>query len=469
MYATIKPDAFTDTLLLQDPTNAVELIKDKRVNIRPWEELKKEYDPKLHPVMDTAVYPDVVSEDGIERVSRVPFDYQRLATKRLSEMITGIPVKRTYSTDGEQQEQVRETLELIYQKNRIDAVNVERVNLLFAGCEVFTLWYALPVENDLYGTHSLIKVRCRNYSPVLGNTLYPVFDETGDMVAMGIETAVKKGRKGEKGTIHTLDVYTATHHLAYQNDGGRGVWQLVTKETHNIGKIPGVYCYRPTPAWEDTSNLVYEMEWALSRNGNYLRRNSKPVFYIETEEGIDYGQEKDERQEFRTIFQIPKGASLGYVTWNQATDTLKLYIDELRKLFFTTLQIPDWSYEDMKNSAMSGEARKQLFIDAHLKVKDESGRLLEFFDRETNVLKAFAEIILGADYKKDIEAVTVETEITPYILNDEAQTIRTLIEANGNKPLISQRESIELLGWSNNTSDTLREINEENNLQDLFK
>ena len=48
----------------------------------------------------------------------------------------------------------------------------------------------------------------------------------------------------------------------------------------------------------------------------------------------------------------------------------------------------------MKSNPMSGESRKQLFIDAQLKVKDESGRLIEFLDREMNVVKAFLKTML---------------------------------------------------------------------------
>ena len=80
-----------------------------------------------------------------------------------------------------------------------------------------------------------------------------------------------------------------------------------------------------------------------------------------------------------------------YVTWQQAVENLKFYVEQLRSLFFTQLQLPDWSYEKMSQQALSGESRKQMFIDAQLKVKDESGRLIEFFDREMNVVKAFAQ------------------------------------------------------------------------------
>ena len=166
--------------------------------------------------------------------------------------------------------------------------------------------------------------------------------------------------------------------------------------------------------------------------------------------------------------QYPKGSTAGYVTWAQAVDNLKFHITELRQSFFTQLQLPDWSYESMKATPMSGESRKQLFIDAQLKVKDEAGRLLEFFDREVNVVKAFLKVALGDGYSDVIDALPVENQVTPFTISEEKDTINNLLAANGNKPIISQRESIEQLGWSADVDKTLEEINEEG-MHDAFE
>lgn len=206
------------------------------------------------------------------------------------------------------------------------------------------------------------------------------------------------------------------------------------------------------------------MEWAMSRNGNYLRDNSKPLFCVFADEEVNYGEEeKDDPDNIKgkAVLQYPKGSSASYITWQQAVDNLKFYIEELRESFFTQLQLPNWSYEKMSQQALSGESRKQLFIDAQLKVKDESGRLLEFFDREVNVIKAFVKVILGESYAADIDALPVEVQITPFTITDEKERLENLQLANGNKPLMSQRESIQELGWSDNVDATMQQIAEE--------
>ena len=449
------------------PAAMIAALKDKSVIVPSWggrRGLLHEYDPRKHPVMCKAQYPDITNDDGtVEFVTRITCNLQQLATKRMTELITGIPVRRVYKPENERQKEVAAYIEKIYERNRIDSVNIERCNMLFAGCEVMTLWYAVEERNNIYGFNSPLKMRCRNFSPMLGDELYPLFDEYGDMIALSVGYTRKKLGK----TVSYFDAYTADRHIKWSNERNSG-WEVMEDEVNALGKIPAVYTFRPTPIWEDTSRIVFEIEWALSRNGNYLRKNSKPVFIVFADEQIQHGDEKDENKEFRSIMQYPKGSTAQYVTWQQAVENLKFYVAELRQSFFTQLQLPDWSYESMKSNPMSGESRKQLFIDAQLKVKDESGRLIEFYDREVNVVKAFVKASLPTSYHADIDALPVENVITPFTITDEKDTITNLTTANGGKPLISHRESIEMYGHSTDVDKTLQEIAEDEAL-DAFE
>lgn len=444
--------------ILQSGGSAEQIIsalKDKSINVPIWggtKGLLQEFDPRKHPVMNKAIYPDEVTAEGVQPVTRITCDLQRLATKRMTELCCGIPVKRVYKPENDRQKEIAQYLEAIYDRNRIDSVNTERLNMLFAGCEVMTLWFAVESPNNQYGFNSRLKLRCRNFSPMLGDDLYPLFDEYGDMIAMSVGYSRKVGRK----TVRFFDTYTATKHIKWSDANGQ--WQEVENEDITLLKIPCIYAWRPMPIWEDTSKTVYEIEWSLSRNGNYLRENSKPLFVVFADEAINYGDEKSPNREFRSIMQYPKGSTAQYITWQQAVENLKFYVEQLRSMFFTQLQLPDWSYEKMSQQALSGESRKQMFIDAQLKVKDESGRLIEFFDREMNVIKAFLKIMLGNAYAADIDSLKVDMVITPFTITDEKDTITNLITANGGEPIISQRESIEMYGHSDDVDKTLQEI-----------
>lgn len=439
-------------------------LREKTIQVPVWTGrygLVHQFDPTKHPVMNKQKYPDIVSDDGIEYVTRVTCDLQRLATKRMTELCCGIPVKRVYKPENDTQKEIASYIEAILDRNRINSVNIERLNMLFAGCEVLTLWYAIEDKNNIYGFNSPLKFRCRNFSPMLGDELYPMFDEYGDMVAMSVGYTRKVGKKN----VQFFDTYTAARHIKYSNASGD--WAEVENEAITLGKIPCIYMYRPTPIWEDTSKTVYEIEWALSRNGNYLRKNSKPIFIVFADEVIQFGDEKPENKEFKTVAQFPKGSTAQYVTWEQAIENLKFYVNELRSMFFTQLQLPDWSYEKMSQQALSGESRKQLFIDAQMKVNDESGRLLEGFDREINVVRAFLKTALPERYHSDIDALKVETKITPFSITDTKETVDMLMTANGGEPIMSQRESIEEFGHSDDVDKTLGEIAQQG-VEDVF-
>lgn len=439
-------------------------LREKTIQVPVWTGrygLVHQFDPTKHPVMNKQKYPDIVSDDGIEYVTRVTCDLQRLATKRMTELCCGIPVKRVYKPENDTQKEIASYIEAIFDRNRINSVNIERLNMLFAGCEVLTLWYAIESKNNIYGFDSPLKFRCRNFSPMLGDELYPMFDEYGDMVAMSVGYTRKVGKKN----VQFFDTYTAARHIKYSNASGD--WAEVENEAITLGKIPCIYMYRPTPIWEDTSKTVYEIEWALSRNGNYLRKNSKPIFIVFADEVIQFGDEKPENKEFKTVAQFPKGSTAQYVTWEQAIENLKFYVNELRSMFFTQLQLPDWSYEKMSQQALSGESRKQLFIDAQMKVNDESGRLLEGFDREINVVRAFLKTALPNRYHSDIDALKVETKITPFSITDTKETVDMLMTANGGEPIMSQRESIEEFGHSDDVDKTLGEIAQQG-VEDVF-
>lgn len=452
---------FEEIMAVGTPQQQITALKEKAITVPSWNGrggLQSQYDPKKHPVMNRQLYPDIVTDQGRECVTRVTYDLQRLAVKRMTELCNGIPVKRIYRPKNDRQKEVAAYLEAIFDRNRIYSVNIERCNMLYASCEVMTLWYAIEEKNNLYGFDSPLKLRCRNFSPMQGDELYPLFDEYGDMIAMSVGYTRKVGKKN----VQFFDSYSKDRHVKYSNETGE--WTIIEDEKITLLKIPAIYMYRPTPIWESNSDIVYEMEWTVSRNGNYLRKNSKPLFAVFADEEIEYNKEgegekqEESRAKGLDVLQLPKGSDARYITWEQAIENTKFYVEHLRSMFFTLLQLPDWSYEKMSQQALSGESRKQLFIDAKMKVNDESGRLLEFYDREVNVVKAFLKTMLPEKYHADIDALEVEVKITAFAISDNRETVDTLMAANGGQPIMSQRESIEEYGHSDNVDKTLGEI-----------
>lgn len=436
-------------LASMDIEEQITFLQKKDIDIPAWDKLDKAYDSEKHEVITDSAYLDIVKNGHTDKVSRITCDLPALAVKRMTELMTGVPIKRVYHPQDEREKEVAKYLEAIFQRCRIDSVNIDRLNKLFASCEVLTLWYAVEGDTLAYGFPSRLKMRCRTFSPMSGDKLYPKFDETGDCIALSVAYEFKSEGK----TTQFMDTYTAEKHYRYTK--GEGDWE-VQEEDIQIGKIPGIYMYRPSPIWENADRINTEIEWTLSRHGNYLRKNSKPMLGVYADEGIPVEKALPETSEFKEVVQLPAGARMEYATWSAAIDSLKFYVEQLKQMYWTQLQLPDWSYDNMKNNAMSGESRKQLFIDAQLKVKDESGRVLEFCDREVNVVKEFLKI-MQPNLSQAIDSLQVETIITPYTISDEKDTIDNINAAFGGG-LISQREAIERLGWSEDPDKTLEEI-----------
>ena len=433
----------------------IEELKYKTVCLRPWADLEKEYNPKLHPVWTDKSYRDVVKKNGIIKQCRIALGLQKLATKRIVELCFGLPVKRIYKPQNENQKVAGQIMEAIFQQNRIDSVNNERGRYLYASCEFATIWYTQQKPVTYAGQATTLRLRCKNYSPMDGTEIYPRFDEYDDLIALSLAYSRKKGDT----TTEYFETYTATRHLRWKKEAN-GQWEEdMTPEEIYIEKIAGVYGYRPEPIWEDESPNVYEAEWTLSRNGNYLRKNLKPKWVVFTDENVKFGNERDTDMTSRDVLKYPKDAKAGYETWSQAIDSLKYHIETIRQNFFSQLQLPEMSSDAMKSMPMSAESRKMIFIDGQLKVTDESGLWYDVFYREINVVKAFMKKMYPA-LAKDIEALPVQVIITPYQIQDEAEKVDIYTNATG-KQVMSQRTAIERLNYVDDVDAELALIQQE--------
>ena len=435
-------------------------LKKKTIVVPGWSKLEKEYDPTKHPVMTDLSYNSKEGTKGKDKkVTRVILPWQKLAVRRMGSLAFGIPVKRVYKPADDSQKTAAAVIESIYKRNHINSVNLERSKFMYASCEVVTIWYTQEIEGGTVyaGEESKYKLRCKNYSPMKGDALYPLFDEYDDMIALSVEYV-----RMEDGTRVTyFETYTADHHYRWRMEGSKAVPDM-DPEPIKIGKINGVYGFRPLPVWEEQSENVYEAEWTYSYNGNYVRKNSRPnwVVFCDPQDKVRVGQEKDDPRLGRNVLKYPANAKAEYKTWDQSIESIKFHTSELKKNFFMGLQLPDMSSDNMKETPMSGESRKMLFIDCQMKVLDESGIWTEYFDREMSVVKAFAEKMFPS-YAEAIRSLEVETIITPFTIRDEGERITNYSNATGGKPVMSQRTAVSRLGMVDDVDEELKEIDKD--------
>lgn len=435
--------------------NIINDLKEKSVCVPSWIKLIKAYEPTLHEIVtDTITRKDKIKSDGTkEEASRIYVGLEKLLTKRMTEFMFAIPVKRVYHNieGNETRQQIAKTIEAIYKYARIDTENIKRSTSFFAACEIFTIWYVVDKPNTLYGFNSKYKLKCKTYSPMDGVSLYPLFDELGDMIAMSFE--YKKKIKDEEITF--FETYTADRHYKWKQDNN-GWIAVITGEPIQLMKIPGVYAFRPVPIYHGLTRLRKELEYTLSRNSDVIAYNASPVLKVS---GKIIG--KEDKGESRRLYRVEQGGDVSYVSWSQAIEAVKYHIDTLLKLYWMQSQMPDISFDNMTKLGNIGfDARQTLLTDAHLKVGDESGVWIETLDREASVVKEFLKM-MNTSWAKEIDEVEVENIITPFIQLDEDSAINRAIKSNGGKPVASHLESIQMAGISNDPMATLEQIQKE--------
>lgn len=452
-------------------SETIDMLKNKSVSVPSWNKLIKDYKPAMHGILsDTTTLKDKIRNDGqLDKSSRIIIGLEKLHVRRLSEFTFSIPVKRVYHNvdDNKLRKDIVKAIESVYKNVRIDSENLKRATALYASCEIFTVWYAVKKQNRLYGFDSEYKLKCKTFSPMNGVRLYPLLNEMDDMLAMSFE--YRKTVKDKEVTF--FETYTKDKHYIWKQRDGVGKWEIVlTQQTEDgdtangeeivLMKIPGVYGWRPEPVYDGLSPLREEIEYSLSRNSNVISYNSAPLLKV-----VGATKGKEDKGESYRVVHCEQGGDVSYVSWSQSVEALKFHVDTMRNIYWMLAQIPDISFDNMKGLGNIGyDARQTLLSDAHLRVGDETGTWIEFFERECNVIKAFL-AVMNTAWANEMDNIVVEHIITPYIQNDEFAEITKRMKANGNKPIESQLESIQKYGESSDAEKTLAMIQKESAIE----
>lgn len=430
----------------------IDALKEKKIKVKDWEtDLKLEYEPSLHPIMkDKAKYPDkeLKNEDGThkgwEPITRVCIGLQKLATKRMSEFLFTIPVTTSAelsTLNGKDKDPVKKSqfdaLIKILKKNKWDNLNKRRCKINLSECEQATYWYTVPAkDHNEYGFNSKVKIKNTVFSPANGDSLYPLFDDFMDMIAFSRGFIIEKNGK----KVDYFETWTDEEYVQWCQPSGSN-WEEASRVDITIGKIPIIYSYRSEPIWADGDNgKVEQIEKLLSKNGDIIDYHASPVLIIKG--SLEGAPAKGESN--KVFFTPDSNGGAEYLSWQQSPESIKFQFDSLLRLFWTELQLPDLSYDNVKGlGTTSGVALKLLFSDAHLKCGDEAETFINIIEREYNVLKAY----LGemkSEWRNTIADLEITPEIRPYIIDDEKEKIETLVTANGGKPVISQEQSVQL-------------------------
>lgn len=448
------------------------------------EEAKKALNPKLHDVNDPIKRPDkrvkvdadndadsaqkVITTDGeavnfrTEKVARVAIALQKLIIKRAVSFCFGNPPKYNATPQNDNEQAVLYALNRILVDVKSKSMNRKIARAIFGFKECAEYWYTVPVNksHSKYGFPAQHKLRCALFSPEYGDTLYPYFDETGDMVAFSRAFS----RKDDNGNaVDYFETFTDKEHWLWMNGANGYEAAPGYPKPIAIGKIPVIYGHQPYFETEDVDKLIDRLEHLLSNFADTNDYHASPKIFTT---GQINGWSK--KGESGAVIEGEEGATMQYVSWQNAPESVKLEIETLLKLIYTISQTPDISFDAVKGlGAISGVALKLLFMDAHLKVQDKGEIFDDYLQRRVNVILAYIGQ-MNTTLENDCENIIVEPELVPYMLVNELEELNYWLTANGNKPVISQEESIEGAGISKNVEATMQKIKDQTANENSF-
>lgn len=388
-------------------------------------------------------------------VARVALAIQKLIVNRAVAFLFGNPPSlQADPREGTREQDVLNSLQRVIQLAKTKTLNRQVARSVFEYTEAAELWY--PAEQDeatdAYGFETPYKLKCKLISPELGDTLYPYFNEIGDLIAFSRDYEVVQADNTSKRYFET---YTTKAHYRWTIAEGQWVLEEGYPKANTIGKIPVVYACQTKPEWVDVQGLIDRLEVLLSNFADTNDYHAAPKIFTT---GSILGWAK--KGESGAVIEGEDGATAQYLSWAQAPESVKLEIETLLRMIHTITQTPDISFDSVKGLNLSGTALRLLFMDAHLKVQDKAEIFDEYLQRRNSIIQAFLAQMNARDssYVQACRTLIAEPVIQPFMIEDDTTKIANLMSATGQKAILSQRQAIQRLGWSKDVDAELAKI-----------
>jgi SPP1 family phage portal protein len=379
--------------------------------------------------------------------------------------VFGIPVKlKSYALD-DAGKKLASMVQRTWDDNKLDYLNRKLARIVFSECEAAELWYLIDdstfwqslwakIKSVVTGSVSAkFKVKVRLLSASMGDTLYPHFDEYGDMDAFSREYSLLD--ENGKPVPH-FDVYTAEQIVKYVKDGA---WVEVDRTANPFQKIPIIYYTQDYPEWYEVQNIIERFETLLSNFADTNDYFGSPMVKV-TGKVLGFAAKGEQGK----VLQLEKDANAEYLSWEQAPEAIKLELETLEKLIYSLTQTPNISFENMKNMGdVSGVALKLKFMDAHLKAENKIELFGEMFQRRLNLLKSVLGNVVDASLSAQVLTLEIEPVFTPYMPKNTKEEINILSVATGGKPVMSVKTALENNPLVGDIDEELKRLDEEAN------
>lgn len=439
-------------------------------------EILKQIDPLQHNILsedpitgrpDKNIYDD--RENLIDKVvvNRIPIGLQKKIVISAVSFL-GIPTL-SHTTNTPDEETLVNAIKRIWDRNKLDYSfrTLAKKTMIYTQCA--ELWYpTLLEEGDKYwegtGVDGNFKLSMKILSPDKGDTLLPIFDNYGDMIAFARIYKLKNHLSKE---IEYFELYTAEEIFYCKRDSDTGNWlyrntekeyfDQITPIPNIFGKIPIIYYSQPTTEWADVEPLIQRLEIIASNLADTNDYSGSPLL-VATGPIKSMPKKGDQGK----IVEVEGGADLRYLQPTNASESIRMEIDNLFRLIFYLTHTPELTTETMKGFGMfSGIALKMLFLDAHLKAMDKEEIFGECIQRRINFLKtALSNIDVKLETALSFE---IKPIFTPFLPKNVVEELDNIIKAK-DAGLLSDETSIQmnplLLDWESEIKKIEKEISD---------
>lgn len=442
-----------EIFLQEDIATRISLIKKARKTPIPnVDQLRADWDPMLHDVMDPVKRPDEIKvispeeRDPVsgrvtktaltkeEPVNRIPLPLEQDIVGIHTAFTVGTEPNITCDTDDDKEKELFKVVKTIDRKNKVKYLNKRIVRSWLSETEVAEYWYTVEDKGfwkmilnkvkSVFGVkiNATRKFKCAIWSPFRGDSLYPFFDSSNDYKGLGREYKVKESE--DKYTTYFQFVDDISVYLWKQNGS---TWEDVEGHPfkHNFKKNPTIYSWRANALCEKIRPIRNRLETIHSNYADCIDYNFFPKL---VSNGKVVGNNPKAAR--GGMVQLEDGAEIKYLSWQQTPEAAKLEMDTLTERAYSLTNTPRISFENLQGlgNAFSGVSFQYAFMGAHMAVEMHAETLGEHLQRRYNFLVSAIGSVNTA-YADASETIDIDVEIVPYTLNDTADKIKNASDA----------------------------------------
>jgi len=426
----------------------VEKLFKRHVDKETQTDAISQFNVEKHDVFDTVKRPfrkvsrataekdddgNFIREDVWIDVVRVGIPWQQVITERRVGFTLSNPVEIDviWDKETEKEKKLVKLVERIQNDNKMDYKNKEILRRKLSEMEVAVIWYYVEAEE---GSPQKYTLKNKIVSPELGDTLYPLFDSTGRMIAFRRDYKLIDSGKD----IEHSDVYTDDFEYKYIKK--EGVWILdPNKPVPNLAKkILVEYYSQKKPVWSNVQSLIDRHETLLSNHGGMNDKFGAPMFIVS---GEIQGEIIDNQT--GSMLQMENDGAASYAELSSEPESISLEQKNLEKFIYTMSRTANVSFDQMMTiGAMSGFAAEMLFTDPHMAVRTEEETFGIGLQRRLNIIKAAIGALIDTSLAKECKSVQLKPVIKPYLPQNVTEMVENLSMSVGGG-IISTETAIE--------------------------